>query len=212
MEKFSSGMERPSFEEINGTRTSSSRRGDSEIMKRQADVYRLLWILFDLASVVTCWQKHTTPLCRWCRGWAGQQREYDKECKQATDGKQSGQLHRAVKIAGCAAREKEMRWFIQTNDTSLTSCLLLEWRICHARFPASMRGKELVHECNTWTAQRKLLMNNVEWFQIHVVVPRSRPQAFRSFCGAPLWLPPKGISTALKFYFPMPKSLFMRDC
>lgn len=141
MEKFSSGMERPSSEEINGYHTSSSRRGDREIMKRQPDVYRLLWILFDLASVVTCWQKHATPLCPWYWGWAGQQREYDKECKQATDGKQSGQLHRAVKIAGCAAREEEMRWFIQTNDTSLTSFLLLERRICHARFPASMRGK-----------------------------------------------------------------------
>lgn len=38
MEKFSSGVERPSSEEINGTHTSSSRRGDREIMKRQADV------------------------------------------------------------------------------------------------------------------------------------------------------------------------------
>lgn len=85
MEKFSSGMERPSFEEINGTHTYSSQRGDRDIMKRQADVYRLLLILFDLASVVTCWQKHTTPLCHWCRGWAGQQREYDKECKQASN-------------------------------------------------------------------------------------------------------------------------------
>ncbi len=54
-----------------------------------------------------------------------------------------------VKITGCAAREKEMRWFIQTNDTSLTSCLLLERRICHTRFPASLRGKKLACECNT---------------------------------------------------------------
>lgn len=126
MEKFSWEVERPSCEEINGTHTSSLWRGEREIMKWQADVYQLLWILFDLASVVTCWQKHTTPLCRWFRGWAGQPREYDEQCKHATDGKQSGQLHRAVKITGCAAWEEEMRWFIQTNDTSLASCLLLE--------------------------------------------------------------------------------------
>lgn len=31
------------------------------------------------------------------------------------------------------------------------------------------------------TPQRKLLINNVEWFQINVVVPCGRPQAFRSF-------------------------------
>lgn len=179
------------------------------IMKRQADVYRLLWILFDLASVVTCWQKHKTP---WCRGWEGQRREYDKECKQATDGKQSGQLHSAVKIAGYVAWDEEMRWFIQTNDTSLTSCLLLEHCTCHARFPACMQGKMYVIKSNIQTTKRKLLMNNFEWFQINVVVPCSRPQAFRSFCGAPLWLHPKGITTALKFYFPMPKSLFMHDC
>lgn len=29
-------------------------------------------------------------------------------------------------------------------------------------------------------------MNNVEWFQINVVVPCGRPQALRSFCGAPV--------------------------
>ncbi len=70
--------------------------------------YRLLLILFDLASVCPLLAKTHNSLVALVPRVAGQQRECDKDCKQATDGKQSGQLHRVVKITGCAAREK--RW------------------------------------------------------------------------------------------------------
>lgn len=177
---------------------------------------------YEFYLILLVWQKHKTPLCRRCRGWAGQQREYDKECKQATDGKQSGQLHDAIKIAGCAAWEEEMRWFIQTNDTSFARCLLLEPALCHAMFLSLWPTRKvyrriLMHRPNR-TEEAARWINSGDWSQINAVMSEEHKvlavryaTGIPKHCEASLWLSPEGILDALKFCFAVPKSLFTRN-